>query len=36
MEDARIEGSFFQTDEDVGLTVEIAERVIEHLERISG
>lgn len=35
MDDARIEGSFFQTDEDVGLTVEIAERVIEHLERIS-
>lgn len=35
MDDARIEGSFFQTDEDVGLTVEIAERVIKHLEKIS-
>jgi hypothetical protein len=30
-EDAEIEGSFFKTDEDVGLTVEIAERVIRHL-----
>ena len=29
--DANIEGSFFQTDEDVGITVEIAERIIEHL-----
>lgn len=34
LDDAAIEGSFFQTDEDVGLTVEIAERVIKHLEKI--
>lgn len=31
LDDAGIEGSFFQTDEDLGLTVEIAERVILHL-----
>lgn len=31
MEDARIEGFFFQTDENVGITVQIAEKVIEHL-----
>lgn len=30
-EDAEIVGSFFQTDEDLGLTVEIAEKVILHL-----
>jgi hypothetical protein len=30
-EDAEIGGSFFKTDEDVGLTAEIAERVIRHL-----
>jgi hypothetical protein len=29
--DAKIEGSFFRTDESLGLTVEIAERVIKHL-----
>lgn len=29
--DAKIEGSFFRTDENLGLTVEIAERVIRHL-----
>ena len=29
--DAHIEGSFFQTDEKRGLTVEIAEKVIQHL-----
>lgn len=31
-DDACIEGSFFQTHEDVGLTVAIAEKVIEHLQ----
>jgi len=31
LDDACIEGSFFQTEEDVGLTVEIAEKIIEHL-----
>jgi hypothetical protein len=29
--DAKIEGNFFRTDESLGLTVEIAERVIKHL-----
>lgn len=29
--DANIPGSFFQTDENIGLTVAIAEKVIEHL-----
>jgi len=29
--DAHIEGSFFQTDEKRGLTVEIAEKIIQHL-----
>lgn len=33
-EDAEVEGSFFLTDENRGLTVEIAERVIEHLGRV--
>lgn len=31
LDDAGIEGSFFQTDENLGLTVEIAEKVILHL-----
>ena len=31
MDDACIEGSFFQTDENRGLTVEIAEQIIQHL-----
>lgn len=31
LEDARIEGSFFQTDQNSGLTVELAEKVIQHL-----
>jgi hypothetical protein len=30
-DDANIEGSFFQTKEDIGITVEIAERIISHL-----
>lgn len=33
-DDANIEGSFFQTDEDVGLTVSIAEKIIVHLNDI--
>lgn len=32
--DAEIEGSFFRTDDDFGLTVAIAEKVIEHLEKV--
>lgn len=31
-DDANIEGSFFQTDENIGLTVQIAEQIIEHLK----
>ncbi len=31
LDDAEIVGSFFQTDEDIGLTVEITERIINHL-----
>lgn len=31
--DAEIEGSFFRTDDEFGLTVTIAERVIEHLKK---
>jgi hypothetical protein len=31
-DDANIEGSFFQTDENIGLTVAIAEKIIEHLK----
>jgi hypothetical protein len=31
MQDACIEGSFFRTDENRGLTVQIAEQVIQHL-----
>lgn len=34
VEDACIEGSFFQTDEERGLTVEIAEKIMDHLGRI--
>jgi hypothetical protein len=30
-DDADIEGSFFQTDENIGLTVQIAEKIIQHL-----
>jgi hypothetical protein len=30
-EDAEIEGSFFLTDENRGITVEIAEKIIQHL-----
>lgn len=33
-DDASIEGSFFKTNEDVGLTVSIAEQIIEHLGKI--
>lgn len=29
-DDANIEGSFFQTNEDIGLTVSMAEKIIEH------
>lgn len=32
LEDACIEGNFFQTDEEIGLTVEIAEKIIVHLK----
>jgi hypothetical protein len=32
LDDACIEGSFFQTDEERGLTVEIAEKIICHLK----
>ena len=32
-DDAGIEGSFFQTEEEVGLTVRIAEEVIAHLNK---
>lgn len=32
-DDACIEGSFFQTEEEVGLTVRIAEEVIAHLNK---
>ena len=31
-DDANIEGSFFQTDENIGLTVQIVEKIIEHLK----
>jgi alpha-amylase/alpha-mannosidase (GH57 family) len=31
-DDACIEGSFFQTDENIGLTVPITEKIIEHLK----
>jgi hypothetical protein len=31
-EDANIEGSFFKTDENSGLTVKIANQIIEHLK----
>lgn len=31
-DDASIEGSFFKTNEDIGLTVSIAEKIIEHLK----
>lgn len=31
MDDACIEGSFFRTDENTGLTVQITEQVIQHL-----
>lgn len=34
MEDACIKGSFFQTDEERGLTVEIAEKIMDHLGKI--
>lgn len=34
-DDANIDGSFFLTDENKGLTVEIADRIIEHLVRSS-
>ena len=33
-EDAAIEGSFFKTDENIGLTVQMADQIIEHLGKI--
>lgn len=33
-DDANIEGNFFQTNEDFGLTVSMAEKIIEHLGKI--
>lgn len=34
LDDACIEGNFFQTDEEIGLTVDIAEKIMNHLGRI--
>lgn len=33
-DDANIEGNFFQTNENIGLTVSIAEKIIEHLGKV--